>query len=433
MTIHLYQRLRGTDRSLFLPGATSHGHFQIELACAACHTPLMGVREDACNQCHGAELKAAKDSHPRSKFTDPRNADLLRSIDASRCVTCHREHVPEQTRSMGVTLPNDFCFHCHKSTVEDRPSHRGLPFATCSTAGCHNFHDNTALYEDFLARHRDEPDLNPTPRVPTRHDKSHTGPAGNRALTAADMNGPADTPPDSNLVGEWAASSHARVGINCRDCHGVGGSNLRSDDWSDAVPWTVCQGCHTAESEGFLGGHHGMRLAQGLSPMSPAMARLPMRPESTRRELTCSSCHGAHGFDTRTAAMKACLDCHADTHSKNFAGSPHAELWLAEGDGAVPAGSGVSCATCHMPRDEIADEGGKRVATQHNQNLNLRPNEKMLRNVCLSCHGLGFAMDALADPDLIRSNFRGQPSRHVESIDWVKRRLRAEDPTPNRN
>ena len=40
------------------------------------------------------------------------------------------------------------------------------------------------------------------------------------------------------------------------------------------------------------------------------------------------------------------------------------------------------------------------IFTSHNQSDGLRPNEKMIRPVCLDCHGLGFAIDALADDDL---------------------------------
>ncbi len=56
---------------------------------------------------------------------------------------------------------------------------------------------------------------------------------------------------------------------------------------------------------------------------------------------------------------------------------------------------------------------------QHNQNANLRPNEKMLRSVCLECHSLGLSIDALADPELVRRNFGGQPARHVPSIEMA--------------
>jgi len=60
---------------------------------------------------------------------------------------------------------------------------------------------------------------------------------------------------------------------------------------------------------------------------------------------------------------------------------------------------------------------------QHNQNLNLQPNERMLRTVCMDCHGLEFAIDSLADENLINNNFQGRPSRHIESMDWARRRV----------
>lgn len=64
-----------------------------------------------------------------------------------------------------------------------------------------------------------------------------------------------------------------------------------------------------------------------------------------------------------------------------------------------------------------------RTAVEHNQNDTLRPNEKMIRPVCLHCHGMEFAIDALADPALVRNNFAGKPARHVESIDMALRHL----------
>lgn len=40
----------------------------------------------------------------------------------------------------------------------------------------------------------------------------------------------------------------------------------------------------------------------------------------------------------------------------------------------------------------------------------------MIRPACLHCHGLGFAIDSLADEALIRRNFTGRPAVEVESI-----------------
>lgn len=137
------------SKSAFLPGAMTHGHHQIELQCSACHDEgfnSQDVLQNACVNCHGEQLADARDSHPKSKFTDPRNANRLANVDARYCVSCHVEHRPELDVGMGVTLPMDMCVHCHQDIGEERPSHQGMTFDTCASAGCHNFHDNLALY-----------------------------------------------------------------------------------------------------------------------------------------------------------------------------------------------------------------------------------------------------------------------------------------------
>lgn len=212
------------------------------------------------------------------------------------------------------------------------------------------------------------------------------------------------------------------VAINCTDCHLVADPVTHAKQWSDKLDYTACSRCHAEEVAGFLGGKHGMRLAQHLSPMTPGMARLPMKPEVAHRELGCTSCHAAHAFDTRQAAVDSCLVCHNDAHSLAYKKSKHYALWFNELNGDAPAGSGVTCATCHLPREVTGSGAEARVLVQHNQNLNLRPNEKMIRTVCLNCHGLAFSLDALADASLVQTNFIGSPARHVESIDMAVRR-----------
>lgn len=428
---YLTARFNSADRTLFLPGATTHGHYQIELACSACHDVGNGLKEQSCIDCHDAELKAANDSHPMSKFTDPRNADRLQLIRADRCVTCHREHQPAITGAMGVTQPADYCVHCHQQTLTDRPSHQQFKFDSCATAGCHNYHDNTALYENFLTKHGNEPDVKSPAVRPTRDLRKQllaVNPASVKpALAATDAVAPRYV--DAGLIKTWHATSHARSGVNCADCHEVpqAGTGLRQ--WQDRPGVAGCRECHAAETEGFLAGHHGMRLAQELSPMTPALARQPMRADASHAELSCSSCHGAHEFDTRHAAVDACLSCHNDEHSLNYQASAHFRLWQAENSGLAAAGSGVSCATCHLPRESREQGGVTLVSVQHNQNNNLRPNEKMIRSVCLDCHGLGFAIDALADPQLVHDNFNGRPAAHIESIDLaLRRQLEKEKP-----
>ena len=403
------------SKTMFLPGETTSGHHQIEASCASCHTPFQGVTNAACLKCHGEELTAVDDSHPRSKFTDPRNANLLTRIDALSCTTCHLEHKPAMTRAMGVTLPDDYCYTCHADVGTDRPSHNGMSFDSCASAGCHNYHDNTALYEDFLAGHGGEPDVRDRGQVAVRSllDPLH------RSL-------PSDAPSTVRIetarLKDLEATSHARAGVNCTGCHS-GESGPGVERWVDRPSERACATCHNGEVKGFHDGKHGMRLPRGLTPMRPEMARLPMSPAARERELSCASCHSTHDFDTRRAAVTACLECHADGHSRAYEQSPHYTLWEREQWGSAPAGTGVSCATCHLPRLRSRESGAEIVTVQHNQNANLRPNEKMTRTVCLDCHGLEFSLSALADSQLVATNFRGRPARSVASIQMATKRV----------
>lgn len=410
LSTYLGYRLQAGDRTVYLPGETSYGHYQIELKCERCHNERGEVESSACMECHSAELQAADDSHPPSKFLDPRNAALIAKLDARSCVTCHTEHRPMLIGDMGVTLPRDYCFYCHQDIGDERPTHAGLDHDGCQAAGCHNFHDNRGLHEDFLELHLAEPALLERPRRPLR---ARGG--AEKALTSAAADAPVSARTPAALEA-WARSAHARGGVNCSGCHGGSDGGFVSKP-SEAV----CAQCHEAQVSGFRGGHHGMRLGAGLEPMRPEIARLPMKAQAQGRALGCHSCHGAHAYDLARAAAESCLECHDDRHSRAFPGSPHGLAFDAERRGGAP-GSGVSCAACHMPTVPVRP-GAPDLLVEHNQNDNLRPNEKMVRSVCGHCHGVGFSLDALADPGLIGSNFRGKPVTHVESLDWIAQRV----------
>ena len=426
-----------TAKTMMQPGETTHGHYQIELACNACHTPMMGVKQDACLDCHQEELKISRDTHPAKKFNGATNADRLKLLDAQKCITCHREHVPERTHPMGLSLPTDYCYHCHQDVMEQRPSHKDFAFNSCATAGCHNYHDNRALYENFLAKHSDEPDMLDAQSVMLRTNAelqtkaNGKVPVGDRQkgkdsdkkgpLMLADMDAPKSVKTPQSMLDDWEATAHAAAQVNCSQCHIDNGNVDKTNDsdpvWSNQVDHLTCGKCHERELAGFTAGKHGMRLAQQLSPMTPGEARLPMKSSMAHASLNCSSCHSGHRFDTQFAAVDACLSCHNDRHSLAYQESSHFELWKSEVAGEGEAGTGVSCATCHMPRME--DDDGE-VFVQHNQNDNLRPNEKMIRSVCGHCHGVAYSIDALADEKLIQTCFQGTPSVHIESVDMVK-------------
>ncbi|GHA00260.1 NrfA- nitrite reduction protein [Arenicella chitinivorans] len=417
-------------KDLFLPGSSTKGHHQIEAQCDVCHaTPFDtdDAMQQACLSCHSDALQKARDTHPMKKFTDPRNADLLASLDATQCVTCHIEHSPEVTGQFGVTLPPDFCYYCHQQIAEERPSHEEFEFNTCGNAGCHNFHDNKALYESFLAKHIDKPALlsEARLRVPNAFAVWQQRNPDAAPLPATAHDGSEIPGTEPALISAWQSSLHAQVGANCSSCHAnpLARTDSTASSWRSGHDLSVasCTDCHTAQVDGFKQGLHGMRLASELPPLKVSDARLPMHTDAAHKSLTCSSCHDPHQPDLQFAATEACLGCHADEHSLNYTKSAHSTLWRQEVAGQVDAGVGVSCASCHMPRIKK----GKLVSVEHNQSLTLEPNSKMIRPVCLECHGLEYSIAALSDRNLIRRNFSGAFDATHPSFALVRERIAA--------
>lgn len=448
---------KGEDKSNFMPGPLSDGHHQLTEKCEACHGDAAfggdkdsaEVLQAACIRCHGDERKKPMDSHPIAKFKDPRNADRLEKINAVKCVTCHTEHRQEITLKDGLTQPMDVCFHCHKDVAKDRPTHKGMPFDSCKDSGCHNYHDNRSLYTKFLLKHQDEPDNLTRTRLPAREfasllDEVTDYPRDRypvKPLSLADADAPGEVKVTGNTLRDWLETAHARSGVNCTACH-VSPSQKESAEgdmakepsatenkssakqvWSNKPTQAACARCHSLEVKRFGKGKHGMRLAAGLSPLTPAMARLPMSKEALvkkagHEQMDCNTCHGGHRYDVKQAAMEACLGCHADEHSLAYKQSKHYVLWQMELNGETKANTGVSCATCHMGRINFdVSEWSSRIMVDHNQSANLSPNSKMVRSACLYCHGLGFSLDALADKALISKNFNGKSGAHVKSIE----------------
>ncbi|MGX5172852.1 ammonia-forming cytochrome c nitrite reductase subunit c552 [Aliikangiella sp. IMCC44653] len=435
------------DKTYFLSGDTSHGHYQIELKCNACHVDSFSSADDmqtACESCHAKELDRVSDSHPKKVFQDPRNAELLESLDARYCVSCHREHKPEITRKTGVTLAEDFCFHCHKDVTSERESHAEFKFDSCANSGCHNYHDNSMLYEKFLTKHFDGPDHKEKQLLPDRTnfkrwlkkhklelplevDKADFNKAELANVEVKNLQESYTQKGWQTAEQEWKLSVHAKTAANCSSCHL---NELKSDknsqhssefwqfDLSSAEVVKKCESCHKKQVNDFEQSKHGMRLPQGLSALTPQQGRLDLNSHRNQ-ELNCNSCHKPHSLDVSFAAVEACLGCHQDNHSESYLLTPHYQLWSKEQSGRLPKGSGVSCASCHLPRIKK----GRNVHVSHNQNENLRPNTKMLRKVCMNCHGLEFSLSALADEALIENNFSRAPDKNHPAIQLVKERI----------
>ena len=46
LTAYFAYALLGGAEEAVMPGESTHGHYQIELACSECHTKTMGVKQD---------------------------------------------------------------------------------------------------------------------------------------------------------------------------------------------------------------------------------------------------------------------------------------------------------------------------------------------------------------------------------------------------
>jgi hypothetical protein len=63
---------------------------------------------------------------------------------------------------------------------------------------------------------------------------------------------------------------------------------------------------------------------------------------------------------------------------------------------------------------------GTRVAVNHNNSFTIRPRDRMVKEVCIACHGLEFAMNSIYDDGLVENNFQGHPDRRHQTLDMIE-------------
>ena len=214
----------------------------------------------------------------------------------------------------------------------------------------------------------------------------------------------------------WRGSAHALADVNCSSCHLDGETKVLVKQPTQES----CRSCHEVAVETFLLGKHGIRIAEGLSPLQPKMAHLPMNKSAGNRQMTCNSCHEVHGLNTFTAAVDSCLSCHNDQHSLNYAESKHGQLFAREGILKRPSGKSVTCAACHLPRMEFEREFEEVVHVNHNNTYNLLPRDRMVKDVCMNCHGLEYSFRSIFDDELVEANFAKAPTMELQTLDMIR-------------
>ena len=214
----------------------------------------------------------------------------------------------------------------------------------------------------------------------------------------------------------WQGSAHALNDVNCSSCH----QNAETKAFVSKPTYESCQSCHEQSVDTFLLGKHGIRLLEGRSPLTPAMARLPMKEDAHNRQMTCNSCHDVHSVNTVQAAVDSCLSCHSDTHSLNYETSKHAQMFASDRQLPRPSNGSVSCATCHLPRHETQQGDETITLVNHNNTYTLLPRDRMVQDVCMNCHGVEYSYNSIFDDDLVEANFNQPPTLAMETFDLMR-------------
>lgn len=209
----------------------------------------------------------------------------------------------------------------------------------------------------------------------------------------------------------WQTSAHALAEVNCSSCH----QDEQTKRLIVQPSEESCRSCHEFAVDTFWLGKHGVRLFEGMSPLTPAMAHLPMKESARDREMNCNTCHNVHSVNTVPAAVDSCLTCHDDRHSRNYRDSPHAKL-VNLTSLPRPNREAVTCATCHLPRTSVDNE----VVVNHNNTYTLLPRNRMVKEVCMNCHGLEHSFNSIFDDELVEANFARPPTLKLETFDMVR-------------
>ena len=216
----------------------------------------------------------------------------------------------------------------------------------------------------------------------------------------------------NDIKGLWQTSAHALNDVNCASCH----QNDETKEFVAVPNHETCQSCHEQAVDTFLLSKHGVRLLEGKKALTPAMARLPMKHDALQQQMNCNACHNVHSANTVEASVDACLTCHDDSHSLNYQNSKHAGLFADSRSLPRPGAGAVSCSTCHLPRELHGSGDSEVVKVNHNNTYNLKPQDRMVGDVCMNCHGLEWSYNSIFDPELVEANFARPPTIEMESF-----------------
>jgi DmsE family decaheme c-type cytochrome len=320
--------------------------------CATCHEAYVRYhrtnihRNQSCEACHGPASE-----HLKARGTKPGtivNFKNLKPADQSEiCLKCHEQHAKnafpgQKWRTSTHAHANIGCVECHKN-------HYNVPSGTPATQvgaalpnlppakGKETEADIKATYEALGASaprtcykcHSDMPGAPkeaariPNMLLPGPHQLG--GPHKLNCTTCHDAHGILRKEARTDLCIQchqqnpktqpWHASSHAKAGMACVDCHDP---HSPLPKLGAAEPRT-CYKCHSEKAELEAVAHpHQINGVTGFK---------------------CSTCHNSHDNIHRETRVDQCLECHKGHPTMAWKSSTHAL-------------QKVTCVDCHNPHPD---------------------------------------------------------------------------------
>lgn len=387
-TAALFAAFAGADRSFFVPGPLGSAHSRFTEGCLACHVPWSGPSQRLCMDCHSRAMAA--DTHSAPRLTNPVKAKVPPELSRMTCVDCHRDH--RSSSAKGYTGPANLCLTCHPSQTLTA-SHKDFAAGSCRTVACHSYHSNIkpASYSAAF-RQRLKPASQTIPKP---------NPTGKWRITPEDIEKMKSSRFYKNnpvVSARYEIGAHFGTEATCGRCHDneISGPRLKPGV-------KVCADCHETQVRTFVTGRHG----------APDGVEGGFLAAGQAEKMGCGACHDSHSLRLENAGKAACLKCHTDTHAQNYEKSGH-NRYLTDPVFENKPMTGVECADCHMPR--LAELGGH---TDHNETVSAASKERMALTVCSNCHGLKFALMALYDGEIVRSNFTTAPFKIPHGIEYL--------------
>jgi len=180
------------------------------------------------------------------------------------------------------------------------------------------------------------------------------------------------------IVGDWQASAHARMDVDCSVCHGDEHSSAADVDKARLPTPEVCAGCHAERVEQYKRGKHAlawaamkamptahwqpMALTQGMKGCG-GCHKIGLKSEEEIRSLraagegfgvaSCDACHTRHTFSVAEARQpEACRTCHMGFDHPQwemYSASKHGVRYDLKRQGVLPeTAAAPTCQTCHM-------------------------------------------------------------------------------------